>query len=445
MRRTPRPLLALGLIGALALCLGARRVRGPILGAIETSDGAELEDVVVHLRCASYGLHGAWPSDEEIRIVASGERFRFLWAWGGLAPAGCSVRAHHPLYLSAYAEVGDDFVSDVGTLRLVHWEDAFAAGPTDPPRHEAYPWPVLEIQQHLFETYHDFTLQHPEGSRRALARYVPALHATFERAVRLLPTGWHGESSWNAALRADLRRIEAAVHFERPRAERELAEAAAAGDAERVRALLATGADPDALGPDGAAPLHLAAEAGHRHAVAALLEGGAGIDRQREGAGDTPLIDAVQSHRDEVSLLLIERGADVRLASWHGGPLEVAALGNSRPAVVEALVARGAAARAGDDPHVVLALHTSSRRGHTTVLKALLDAGVAPDATTGPPGWTALMAAAHGGTDRAARLLLEAGADPNARSEDGRTPLSIARERGRDTVAALLVEAGARE
>jgi ankyrin repeat protein len=380
----------------------------------------------------------------ETRIVASGEGFRFLWAWGGLAPAGCSVRAHHPLYLGAYAEVGDGFVSDVGTLRLVHWEDAFAAGPTDPPRHEAYPWPAMEIQQHLFETYHDYVLQHPEGSRRALARYVPALHATFERAVRLLPTSWHGDASWNATLRADLRRIEAAVHFERPRAERELAEAAAAGDAGRVRALLAAGTDPDALGPDGAAPLHLAAEAGHRTAVEALLEGGAEIDRQREGAGDTALIDALQSHRDEVSLLLVARGADVRLASWHGGPLEVAALGNSRPPVVQALLARGAAVPA-NDPHLVLALHTASRRGHTAILTALLDAGVPADATAGPPGWTALMAAAHGGSDGAARLLLEAGADPNARSDDGRTPLSIAREGRRDAVAALLVAAGARE
>jgi ankyrin repeat protein len=445
VRRTSRPLLALALIGALALCLGARRVRGPIHGAIETSDGARVEDVVVQLRCLAYAIHGAWPSDEETRIVGSGERFRFWWAWGGVAPAGCSVHAHHPLYLSAYAEVGDGFASDVGTLRLVHWEDAFAAGPTDPPRHEAYPWPAMEIQQHVSGTYHDYVLQHPERSRRRLARYVLPLRATFERAVRLLPTGWHGDSSWNAGLRKSLRQIETAVHFERPRSDRELAEAAGAGDAGRVRALLAAGADPDALGPDGAAPLHLAAQAGHRDAVAALLAGGADIDRQREGAGDTALIDAVQSHRDEVSLLLVERGADVRLASWHGSPLEVAALGNSRPPVVHALVARGAAARAGDDPHVVLALHTASRKGHTTLLTALLDAGVPADATIGPPGWTALMAAAHGGSDRAARLLLAAGADPNARTDDGRTPLSIAREGNRDAVAALLVEAGARE
>jgi ankyrin repeat protein len=410
---------------------------------VETSDGARLEGVVVHLRCLSQAVHGAWPSDEETRIVASGERFRFWWAWGGLGPVGCSVGVYHPLYLSAQARVGDGFTSDVGTLRLVHWEDVLAAGPTDPPRHVAYPWPAMEIQQHLFETYHDYVLRHPEGSRRALARYVPALQATFERAVRLLPTSWQGESSWNATLRSELRRIEAAVRFERPRPERELAKAAGLGDATWVRALLAAGADPDALGADGAAPLHLAAEAGHRDAADALLEGGAEIDRQREGAGDTALIDAIQSHRDEVSILLLERGADVRLASWRGGPLEAAALGNARPPVVQALLARGAAAPP-DDRRAVLALHHASREGHAAIVEALLEAGVAPDATVGPPGWTALMAAAHGGHERAARLLLGAGGDPNARADDGRTPLSIAREHGREVVARLLVEAGAR-
>ena len=443
MQRRPSTSQLLLLVALLACCLGARRVQGPIWGTVETSDGAAIEDVVVRLRCASYLIHGAGPSDYETRIVKSGERFRFLWAWGGLAPVGCSVRVYHPLYVTAYVKIGDDFANDLGAIQLTSWDAFLAAGPTDPPMHSGYPWPAMEIQQHLSSIYYYYVLEHPERSRHRLARYVPALQTIFERAISLLSTSWHDDSSWNQGVRKRLRQIEELVGWKRPAEEIELAEAAAAGDVARVQGLLAAGTNPDAWGADGAAPIHRAAQAGHSEVVRALLDAGADIDRQREGAGNTALLDAVASHRDKTTMLLIERGADVTIAAWRGSALQIAANGNARPPIVQALIAHGAIENARKPKHVVGPLHTAARRDNIDLLRALLEAGVPPDATFGPPGYTALMGACKTGKPRAARLLLQAGANPNARTDDGHTPPSLALEGDHAEVVEALEEVGA--
>jgi ankyrin repeat protein len=176
--------------------------------------------------------------------------------------------------------------------------------------------------------------------------------------------------------------------------------------------------------------------------VRALLDAGADIDRQREGAGDTALLDAVQSHRDETTLLLIERGADVTLAAWRGSALQIAAGGNARPPIVQALIAHGAIENVREEKHLVSPLHTAARRDNVFILSALLEAGVPPDATLGPPGYTALMAACKAGKPRTARLLLQVGANPHAKTDDGHTPLSLAREGDHAEVVEVLQEAG---
>lgn len=443
MRRPDRLRFAL-LTAALVVCLGARRIQGPISGAVETSDGASRPDVVVRLRCLAHGLHGSWPSDRETRIVATGARFRFWWAWGGLGPAGCSLAVHHPLYQTVHLPIGDAFANDVGTVRLRSFDELLSAGSGDRSSDPSHPWPTMELQAQLFDSVHYFAREHPEGSRPALARYVPALHAIFDRAIGLLSTSWDDDSSWNRDRRKELRAFEEAVGWERPAAQRALAEAAAAGDAERVRSLLAAGAPADAWGPDGAAPLHVAAAAGHTGAVAALLEGGADVDRQREGRGATALIEAVGSHREETALLLLERGADPTIAAWRGSPLEVAAVGNARPSVVRALCERGAMEKVADSGRAAHALQIAARRDHTSVMQILLEAGLSADATADASGTTALMAAARIGNLRAARLLLHAGADAAARAQDGATPLSLARAAGHTEMVSLL-KTGARE
>ncbi len=153
-------------------------------------------------------------------------------------------------------------------------------------------------------------------------------------------------------------------------------EAAAAGAAERVRALLA--ADPglvDAPSPDGFTPLGLAAFFGHPETVGLLL-----------AAGARP--DAEPANR-------------MRVRPLHGAV-----------ACRDANAARACA-------------------------RLLLDRGASPNVVQ-HGGWTPLhQAASHGDRDLV-RLLLAHGADPSARSEDGRTPRDMAAAGGHVEVAGLL-------
>src|SRR3954454_10183776 len=83
------------------------------------------------------------------------------------------------------------------------------------------------------------------------------------------------------------------------------------GGAEAVRAILATGADPDA-DPDNTfkvRPLHSATAVGDRASVRARLEAGANPKVAQQG-GYTPLHSAAHNDDAELVGLLLEHGAD---------------------------------------------------------------------------------------------------------------------------------------
>ena len=275
------------------------------------------------------------------------ELFRFLWAWGGIAPVGCSVQVYHPLYVMAYVKIGDDFANDLGAIQLTSWGAFLAAGPTDPPTHSGYPWPAMEIQQHLFQIHYYYVLEHPERSRHRLARYVPALETIFEHAISLLSTSWHDDSSWNQSVRKHLRQIEELVGWERPAEEVELAEAAAAGDVARVQGLLAAGTNPDAWGADGAAPIHRAAHDGRSEVVSALLEAGVPPDATFGPPGYTALMGACKTGKPRAARLLLQAGANPNARTDDGQTPLSLALENDHAEVVEALREAGAGARLG--------------------------------------------------------------------------------------------------
>lgn len=87
-----------------------------------------------------------------------------------------------------------------------------------------------------------------------------------------------------------------------------LVAAAAQGNAEEIRSLLAQGANPDAIAFETWTPLAVAAKSGHREAATVLLAHGAQVDRITPG-GNTALFWAVQANQVELISLLLDAGA----------------------------------------------------------------------------------------------------------------------------------------
>ncbi|MEV2217362.1 ankyrin repeat domain-containing protein [Streptomyces sp. NPDC050997] len=95
--------------------------------------------------------------------------------------------------------------------------------------------------------------------------------------------------------------------------------AAADGDAEGRRGLLAGGADSEAVDTAGWTPLQFAAQAQSPSAIEVLLAAGATVDAA-DGRGSTPLWRAVFCSQDERATirLLLEAGADPDRGNAHG-------------------------------------------------------------------------------------------------------------------------------
>jgi len=193
--------------------------------------------------------------------------------------------------------------------------------------------------------------------------------------------------------------------------------AAAAGDADRIRALVAAGANTDERDARGRTPLMVAIYGRHHDAAKTLIALGAddaALDNQRY---DAVTIASASVIDDPVSLrLLIEAGADAGLMT---------------------------------SPYDGAALIAAAHLGHVAVVRELIAAG-APLDHVNNLGWTALIEAivlGDGGAAHTAvvRDLIEAGADLNLPDRRGVTPLGLARARGYDAMARLLQAADAAE
>lgn len=194
----------------------------------------------------------------------------------------------------------------------------------------------------------------------------------------------------------------------------ELHDAARDGDTERVKQLVAEGADlseRDAFGT----PLHHAAARGHVAVVELLLAEGAAVNAVAKD-GAVPLHWAAFNGRTAVVPLLLQAGARVDVENPAGAPLHLAAQG-----------------------------------GKTEVVEMLLDAGADPNGkmSFGFQNAPLHLAAAEGHPDTVA-LLIERGADVNAGTTRDYTPLhSVAESEGVQAevaklseVARLLIEHG---
>jgi ankyrin repeat protein len=229
----------------------------------------------------------------------------------------------------------------------------------------------------------------------------------------------------------------------------EIHEAAARGDAERVRSLLA--ADPSTATLEdehSKTPLHWAAEKNRVEVARLLIEAGAPLDRETTW-GATPLEWAANVGSHEVAAVLLEHTTG-RPSFW-----VAAALGLRD--VVEAYLAgptpespvfhahphwpNDSAYAQGDS--LSHAFVSASRNGHTDVAMLLLERGARLEAK-GYFGGTALHWAAMNGHEATVLALLDRGASIEAKDDHFRSPpIGWAQEGGHGGLVRMLLDRGA--
>lgn len=197
------------------------------------------------------------------------------------------------------------------------------------------------------------------------------------------------------------------------------------GRADRVREMLAEGADPNAadkwisngwllrfdpvqLQSFAPTAAMVAAELGRIDILEILADAGADLNRTA-GNGNTALLEAMLSHSSETVRFLLDRGVPANERDWAG-----------ETAIFHA------ATESAD------------------MVRMLIQAGADP-AVQSSAGDTALMFAAGEGLDDIVSLLLENGADPVARNQDGNTAQDLARAAGHASTVAILTQAAGRE
>ncbi|NNM32979.1 MAG: hypothetical protein HKO53_07915 [Gemmatimonadetes bacterium] len=179
-----------------------------------------------------------------------------------------------------------------------------------------------------------------------------------------------------------------------------VADAAMEGAADRVRALVAEGADVNASQGDGMTALHWAARNGDVDLAAFLLESGARVDVGTRIGAYQPLHMAAEVGSGRIVALLLEAGADpeVRTVDVGGAtPLHFAA-GAGEVSGVQALLDAGAEVDVRERAWGQTPLMFAASRGRTAAVKALLGAGADHGVTS-----TVIDVAARAVTDRVQR------------------------------------------
>ncbi len=190
---------------------------------------------------------------------------------------------------------------------------------------------------------------------------------------------------------------------------------------------------PDARDARSLTELHVAVEKGNLELTKALLAVGADPNAV-DGGSQTPLWSAAfdcelepsDPVRLELMQALIAGGADPNLSTgWEGTLLHEAArdeaVRDDATEILGLVIAVGADLNARTE-HGETPLHLAAGWGHSDAVPVLIAAGADLSART-VSGETPLHHAAEHGTPETVRALIAAGADPNCRTPYGDTPL----------------------
>jgi ankyrin repeat protein len=223
----------------------------------------------------------------------------------------------------------------------------------------------------------------------------------------------------------------------------------AAGDREKVGALLTRGADVNLAAKTGFTPLMVAAnDPDAAAAIRLLIEHGATVapSHPKPLHDGTPLFFAVSSGNVEAVRLLLERGANPRAKMSVGGaftatPIEMAVVQGDVP-MVRALADAGVDLNAFNDAGIP-PITSAVLSNRVDSVRALLSLGADVNLTD-ELSLTPLMHAAlvDFGDTEIVRLLLAAGAKTDQTSKDDRTALDLARQHRHAAIVRLLEHQG---
>lgn len=220
----------------------------------------------------------------------------------------------------------------------------------------------------------------------------------------------------------------------------DLVAAIRAGDAARVRTVLASGVPASVLQADKSAPLVIAVVNKQHEIAKALLDGGADANiRHPSYYNATALMLAVNNRDAVMTRLLLEAGADVNLTDKAGDSALNWATFYGDAEIAELLLARGIDATLFGHGN---ALDVAMRRGHQALVERYTDYLGRRNPVSAKDA--ALFAAVAGGDLVAARAALAAGANIDALDGTHRTALAAAARRGDVPMATALLDAGAK-